>query len=185
MIVGLLGLQGAFYDHIPHLSRLKVKYCVIRDVDAVNRIDRLILPGGESTVMGKFLRQYGLVSALKARIAAGMPVWGICAGAILLARTVDNLPGILKALPIEVVRNAYGRQIQSSEKKINIPILETESYTAVFIRAPRIHRIDQPTEVFATYAHDPVFIQKDRIMATTFHPELNPDGLFHRYFLSL
>jgi 5'-phosphate synthase pdxT subunit len=185
MIVGLLGLQGAFCDHIPHLTRLRAKYRLVRDVDALNHIDRLIIPGGESTVMGKFLRQYGLVSALKARMASNMPVWGICAGAILLARTVDGLPGILKALPMEVIRNAYGRQIQSREENISIPILKIASYTAVFIRAPKIHRIDQTTEVFARYAHDPVFIQRDRIMATTFHPELNPDDHFHRYFLSL
>ena len=185
MTIGLLGLQGAFCDHIPHLTRLKTKYCVVRDVDSLNRIDRLIIPGGESTVMGKFLRQYGLVSALKARIASGMPVWGICAGTILLGRTIDGLPGVLKALPIAVIRNAYGRQIQSCERNINIPKLGLESYPAIFIRAPRIDRIDQDTDVFARYSHDPVFIQRNRIMATTFHPELNPDDLFHRYFLSL
>jgi len=185
MIVGLLGLQGAFYDHIPHFTRLKVKCRVVRDGDALNQIDRLVIPGGESTVMGKFLRQYGLDSKLLARIAAGMPIWGICAGAIMLADTIDGVPGILKALPITVIRNAYGRQIQSCERNIKIPKLGLKSYPAIFIRAPRIDRVDQTTDVFARYGEDPVFVQNDHVMATTFHPELNPDDLFHRYFLSL
>jgi 5'-phosphate synthase pdxT subunit len=185
MIVGLLGLQGAFHDHIPHFTRLKVKCRVVRDKDALNQIDRLVIPGGESTVMGKFLRQYGLDAALKARIAAGMPIWGVCAGAIVLADSIDGVPGILKALPIAVIRNAYGRQIQSCQSDIEIPKLGLKSYPAIFIRAPRIDRVDQATEVFARYGDDPVFIQNDRIMATTFHPELNPDDLLHRYFLSL
>jgi 5'-phosphate synthase pdxT subunit len=145
----------------------------------------LVIPGGESTVMGKFLRQYGLDSAINSRIAAGMPTWGICAGTILLADSIDDAPGILKALPIAVSRNAYGRQIQSCQRKIKIAKLGLESYPAIFIRAPRIDQVDQATEVFARYGDDPVFIQKGRIMATTFHPELNPDDLFHRYLLSL
>jgi 5'-phosphate synthase pdxT subunit len=185
MIVGLLGLQGAFYDHIPHFTRLKVKCRVVRDAEALNQIDRLVIPGGESTVMGKFLRQYGLDSALKARIAAGMPIWGICAGAIVLADSIDGVPGILRALPITVIRNAYGRQMQSCQNDIEIPKLGLKSYPAIFIRAPKIDRVAQATEVFARSGDDPVFIQKDRVMATTFHPELNPDDLLHRYFLSL
>ena len=114
-----------------------------------------------------------------------MPVWGVCAGAIVLADSIDGVPGILKALPITVIRNAYGRQIQSCQSDIKIPKLGLNSYPAIFIRAPKINRVAQTTEVFARYGDDPVFIQNDRVMATTFHPELNPDDLFHRYFLSL
>ena len=178
-------MQGAFRDHIAPLNRLGAKCTVVNDIESLGKIDRLIIPGGESTVMGKFLLEYGMVLALKARISAGMPAWGICAGAVLLARTVDGTPGILNGLPIAVARNAYGRQIDSRLWRIDIPKLGVESYPAIFIRAPRIDHIEAHTAVFARHANDPVFVQKHRVMATTFHPELNSDDLFHRYFLSL
>ena len=185
MVVGLLGLQGAFIDHIPHFTRLGVECTMVRDLESLNNADRLVIPGGESTVMGKFLIQYGLVSAVAARINAGMPTWGICAGAILLAQVSDGAPGLLDALPMSVVRNAYGRQIQSCQRDIKIPKLGIKSYSAIFIRAPRINQVNRNTAVLARCANDPVFVQNDRIMATTFHPELNTDDLIHSYFLSI
>ena len=185
MIVGLLGLQGAFLDHIPHFKRLGVDHAVVRDSNGLGAIDRLVIPGGESTVMAKFLKEFGLVPPLQERIAAGMPVWGVCAGAILLAQEVDGRPGPLNALPAGVIRNAYGRQINSSQRWINIPLFDRTRYPAIFIRAPRIvHPNDQVT-VHARIDDDPVFVQYGRILATTFHPELNGDDLFHRYFLSI
>lgn len=185
MLVGLLGLQGAFLDHIPHLQRCAVAYTIVRDVKTLAQIDRLIIPGGESTVMAKFLLEFNMCEPLADRMKAGMPVWGVCAGAILLAEQVDEQPGVLRSLPISVQRNAYGRQIASDTRSIDIPVLDQTSYPAVFIRAPRINRLGEGVVVHAAREHDPVFIQKDRIMATTFHPELNPDDVFHRYFLSL
>jgi 5'-phosphate synthase pdxT subunit len=185
VVVGLLGIQGAFMDHIPHFARLGVECTIVRDHESLNKVDRLVIPGGESTVMGKFLVQYGLVSTVAARIAAGMPIWGICAGAILLARVSDGAPGIVRALPISVVRNAYGRQLQSRQKAFKIPDLGIESYSAIFIRAPKIIQVDQNVTVLARCGKDPVFVQKKRIMATTFHPELNQDDLVHSYFLSI
>lgn len=185
MRVGLLGLQGAFLDHIPHLKRCGVEHAVVRDVKGLARIDRLIIPGGESTVMTKFLDEFGMRAPLQERIAAGMPTWGVCAGAILLSETVDNAPGPLSALPISVIRNAYGRQINSSQRWIGLPIFDINRYPAIFIRAPKIASIGTSVTVHATYENDPVFVQKDRIMATTFHPELNKEDLFHRYFLGI
>lgn len=185
MLVGLLGLQGAFLDHIPHLKHCGAPYMIVRDAEALGRIDRLIIPGGESTVMSKFLSEFHMLDPLIDRIASGMPVWGVCAGSILLAEQVDDRRGTLSALPISVIRNAYGRQIASDTQVINIPLLGVADYPAVFIRAPRIDHVGQGVAVHARRGGDPVFLQKERIMATTFHPELNPDDLFHRFFLSL
>jgi 5'-phosphate synthase pdxT subunit len=185
MMVGLLGLQGAFLDHIPHFDRLGVAHTIVRDPQGLLGVDRLVIPGGESTVMTKFLLEFGMVRPLKERIDSGMPVWGICAGAIVLARRVDGAPGPLGVLPADVTRNAYGRQIHSSQKTIDIPILDTGTYPGIFIRAPRFDQLNDGITVHARLGRDPVFIQYRRIMATTFHPELNRDGMFHRYFLSL
>jgi len=185
MIVGLLGLQGAFLDHIPHFKRLGVDPAVVRDIEGLGRIDRLVIPGGESTVMTKFLKEFGMLSPLQERIASGMPVWGVCAGAILLSREVDGRPGTLGALDVSVTRNAYGRQINSSQHAIDVPLFDINKYPAIFIRAPKIDRMDGRVTVHAKLGEDPVFVQNGRVMATTFHPELNPDDVFHRYFLSM
>jgi pyridoxal 5'-phosphate synthase pdxT subunit len=185
MVVGLLGLQGAFLDHIPHLERLGVKHAVVRDAQGLGAIDRLVIPGGESTVMTKFLKAFGMVSPLQERIAAGMPVWGVCAGAILLAQEMDGRPGTLDVLPVGVIRNAYGRQINSSQRWIDVPLFDRPRYPAIFIRAPRIIHPSRQVTVHASLDDDPVFVQYGHILATTFHPELNDDDLFHRYFLSI
>jgi pyridoxal 5'-phosphate synthase pdxT subunit len=185
MVVGLLGLQGAFLDHIPHLERCGAEHVVVRDARTLEKIDRLIVPGGESTVMAKFLAEFGMTVPLLQRIAAGMPVWGVCAGAILLAEQVDGRPGPLAALPIRLRRNAYGRQIASDTRLIDIDVLGLKAFPAIFIRAPRIEFIDAKVRVHALRDNDPVFVQNNRIMATTFHPELNRNEAFHRYFLSL
>jgi 5'-phosphate synthase pdxT subunit len=185
MTVGLLGLQGAFRDHMRHLDRCHAPYRVVRSAEDLPQIDRLILPGGESTVMTKFLVQFGMVEPLVQRIAEGMPVWGVCAGAILLARHVDGRPGVLRCLAVDVTRNAYGRQIASSRKILPIPVLAAPAYRAVFIRAPRIDVAGDDVQVHARLDGDPVFVQSDRVLATTFHPELNPEDIFHRFFLAL
>jgi 5'-phosphate synthase pdxT subunit len=184
-MIGILGLQGAFLDHIPHFNALAVGSTIVRDVKSLGLIDRLVIPGGESTVMAKFLKEFGMLLPIQERIALGLPIWGICAGAILLAEEVDHRPGLLNALPVNVNRNAYGRQINSSRHLIDIPLLNLSGYPAVFIRAPKIESSDPRVSVHAKLDDDPVFLQKDRIMATTFHPELNPGHAFHRYFLSI
>jgi pyridoxal 5'-phosphate synthase pdxT subunit len=185
MLVGLLGLQGAFLDHIPHFNRLEVETVVVRDKQGLERVDRLVIPGGESTVMAKFLLEFNLAAPLQERIGSGMPAWGVCAGAILLARQIDGATGPLGALPADVTRNAYGRQINSSQKWVDIPLFDVVNYPAIFIRAPKFENLDTTVTVHAFQGDDPVFIQAGRVMATTFHPELNPDDVFHRYFLSL
>lgn len=185
MRVGLLGLQGAFLDHIPHLKRCGVEHTIVRDVKGLEQIDRLIIPGGESTVMTMFLDEFGMRAPLKERISAGMPTWGVCAGAILLSETVDGAPGPIGALPVSIIRNAYGRQINSSQGWIALPLFDIGRYPAIFIRAPKIDAVATDVTIYATYNDDPVFVQKDRVMATTFHPELNKEDRFHRYFLTI
>lgn len=185
MIVGLLGLQGAFLDHIPHFNRLGVETVIVRDRQGLERVDRLVIPGGESTVMTKFLLEFNMAAPLMERIDRGMPVWGVCAGAILLARQIDGAGGPLNALPADVIRNAYGRQINSRRRGVDIPLFDIGGYPAIFIRAPRFENPDATVAVHAALGDDPVFIQAGCVMATTFHPELNPDDMFHRYFLSI
>lgn len=185
MIVGLLGLQGAFLDHIPHFNRLGVEHTIVRDSQGLERVDRLVIPGGESTVMTKFLLEFNMAAPLKERISSGMPVWGVCAGAILLSREIDGSAGPLEALPAKVTRNAYGRQINSSQRWIDIPLFDIGAYPAIFIRAPKFDHLDASVTVHAYLDDDPVFVQAGHVMATTFHPELNKDDHFHRYFLSI
>jgi len=185
MMVGLLGLQGAFLDHIPHLRRCGASHRVVRDAGGLDAVDRLIIPGGESTVMAKFIHEFSMLDPLRRRIDNGMPVWGVCAGAILLAERVDGDMGPVRALPLAVRRNAYGRQIASDTRFIDIAVLDANAYPAIFIRAPRIESLGDGVTVHAMRDDDPVFVQTGRIMATTFHPELNGDDLFHQYFLSL
>lgn len=184
-LVGLLGLQGAFRDHIPHLTRLGAAVEIIRDPLSLERVERMILPGGESTVMAKFLRETSMDLVLRQHIASGLPVWGICAGAILLAERVDGEPGVLGNVPMALQRNAYGRQVASAIHPISIPVLKRVAFPAAFIRAPRVVSHADRVQVHARLKVDPVFIQHDRVMVTTFHPELDGDDAFHRFFLAL
>ena len=183
MKVGLLGLQGAFLDHIRHLEKLDAGYHIVKSAEELDGVERLIIPGGESTVMEKFLDMFNMTDPLRERIEAGMPVWGICAGSILLAQTVDGRPGILGVLPVELTRNAYGRQLDSSEKIIAVPELQRPHFPAMFIRSPRIESVGRDVTVFSTADNDPVFVRCGHVMATTFHPELTDDPVFHEYFI--
>ena len=185
MLVGLLGLQGAFLDHIRHLKTLGAGHTVVKEVGTLDTIDCLIIPGGESTVMEKFMTLFNMTNPLRERILSGLPVWGICAGCILLARTVDGRPGILGVLPVDVRRNTYGRQLESSKRPIDIPALGKAAFPALFIRAPRIETVAPHVEVLAALDKDPVCVRNGHILATTFHPELTTDSGFHEYFLNM
>lgn len=183
MKIGLLGLQGAFLDHIRHLEKLGAGYHIVKSAEALDKVDRLIIPGGESTVMEKFLDIFTMTASLREKIVDGMPVWGICAGSILLAQTVDDRPGILGVLPGNLARNAYGRQLDSSEKSIAVPVLKRPQFPAMFIRSPRIESVGPDVTVHASVDGDPVFVQYGHMLATTFHPELTTDSVFHEYFI--
>lgn len=183
MKVGLLGLQGAFLDHIRHLDRLGAAYHIVKSVADLDQVDRLIIPGGESTVMEKFLDMFAMTAPLREKIKNGMPAWGICAGSILLAQTVDGRPGILNVLPVDLTRNAYGRQLESSEKTVAVPELQRPRFSALFIRSPRIESVGPEVAILSKAENDPVFVRQGSTMATTFHPELTDDSVFHEYFI--
>jgi len=174
---GVLGLQGDFAEHLATLDRLGVEGVDVRRPEQLDEIDALIIPGGESTTIGK----------LKDRVAEGMPVWGTCAGAIFIAKDVPGHPHPLASLmDMSVERNAFGRQIDSFEADLDVKPLGPKPFHAVFIRAPRISRVGPGVEVLARLDDGTVVAARQgRLLATSFHPELTHDERFHRFFLSL
>lgn len=159
----------------------------VRRPEQLDDVDALIIPGGESTTIGKLAERYGIIAPLKERVAAGMPVWGTCAGAIFLARDVPGHPHPIAGLmDIAVERNAFGRQVESFEADLDVKGMGGAPYHAVFIRAPKITRVGPDVETLATLDDGTVVAaRQDRLLATSFHPELTRDDRFHRYFLSL
>lgn len=149
-------------------------------------LDALIIPGGESTTIGKLAERYEIIPALRARIAEGMPVWGTCAGAIFLAKEVPGHPHpILSAMDISVERNAFGRQLDSFEADLDVTAIGGAPYHAVFIRAPKITSTKGDVETIAALDDGTIVAARQgNLLATSFHPELTPDDRFHRYFLS-
>jgi 5'-phosphate synthase pdxT subunit len=183
--VGVLALQGAFREHIVALEALGVAAVAVRLPKQLDGCAGLVIPGGESTAIGKLMETYGFYDAVARRHADGMAVWGTCAGAILLARTVlDALPGqrSLGLLDIAIRRNAYGRQVDSFEAPLDIAGLD-EPYTGVFIRAPWIEGVGDGVEVLARHDGRIVAVREGTLMATTFHPELTGDPRIHRLFV--
>jgi 5'-phosphate synthase pdxT subunit len=186
--VGVLALQGDFAAHGAALERAGAEPVFVRDAEQFARIDGLIIPGGESTTMLKLLRYEGLFDAL-AEFGRTRPIFGTCAGAILLAKDVSNPEQeSLGLMDLSVERNAYGRQIDSRVAEIE-PDADLAARTspdkmeAVFIRAPIIRRAGPGVKVLARYAGDPVLVEEGRHLAATFHPELTPDARVHRLFL--
>jgi 5'-phosphate synthase pdxT subunit len=180
--VGVLALQGNFEAHRKAMSRAGARTLEVRTSADLAACDGLILPGGESTTMLKQLETESLFEPLR-RFAMEKPVFGTCAGAILLAKTVSHpSQRSLGVMDISVERNAYGRQVDS--RVVRIPV-EDQEIEAVFIRAPIIRRVSAATHVVAAYGGDPVWIEQGRSMVTTFHPELTSDTRVHRRFLSM
>jgi len=183
---GVLGLQGDFAEHLATLDRLGVAAVDVRRPEQLDEIDALIIPGGESTTIGKLAQQYGIIEKLRDRVAQGMPVWGTCAGAIFIAKDVPGHPHPLASLmDMTVERNAFGRQVDSFEADLDVPVLGPDPFHAVFIRAPVIKRVGPGVEVLARTGDAVVAARQGRLLATSFHPELTHDDRFHRYFLSL
>ncbi|MBE6442577.1 MAG: pyridoxal 5'-phosphate synthase glutaminase subunit PdxT [Desulfovibrio desulfuricans] len=184
-LVGVLALQGAFREHVAALSRLGVETREVRQLRHMDGVDAMIIPGGESTTMGKLLTDWNMMDALRARIADGMPVYGSCAGLILLCRDIEGFDqprlGVLDAT---VRRNAFGRQVDSFETDLAMPALGPDPIPAVFIRAPVITRVGEGVAVLADIDGQAVAVRQGNILATSFHPELTPDTRMHEYFLS-
>lgn len=184
-VVGVLALQGAFAEHAVALRRLGAKTVEVRTPAHLERVEALAMPGGESTTMSKLLVTSGLFEPLTARIAAGMPVFGTCAGMILLAEEVlDGRPDqrSFAALALAVRRNGYGRQVDSFEAELQV-LGFNEPFRAVFIRAPLVERVGADVEVLAEHDGHPVLVRHGAIMAASFHPELTFDVRIHACFL--
>jgi pyridoxal 5'-phosphate synthase pdxT subunit len=184
--VGVLSLQGDFAEHLRTLDRIGAEGVDVRRADQLDEIDALIIPGGESTTIGKLAERYDIIPKLKDRVAAGMPVWGTCAGAIFLAKDVPGHPHPLAAvMDIAVERNAFGRQQESFETDLDVKGFDAP-YHAVFIRAPKIARVGKSVETLAALEDGTVVAARQgNLLATSFHPELTKDDRFHRYFLTL
>jgi 5'-phosphate synthase pdxT subunit len=193
--IGVLALQGDFREHIRALGRLGAAAHAVRLPEQLAGVDGVVIPGGESTVMGKLMVEYGLDRPLRDLIAAGMPAWGTCAGMILLARETDNaLAGqpLLAAMHVRVRRNAFGAQRESFETDLHVPALGAEPFHAVFIRAPAVERAEPGVEVLARLDDEGdegrgtiVAVREGPLLSTAFHPEVTEDLRFHDYFLGI
>ena len=180
--VGILALQGDFDAHLKAVERAGGHAIEVRTAQQLDSCDGLIVPGGESTTMLKLLEIENLTEPLR-QFAAQKPIFGTCAGAILLAHSVTNpAQPSLNLIDIDVERNAYGRQIDSRVARVQADSGEME---AVFIRAPKILRVGSGSRILATYDGDPVWVEQGRHMVTTFHPELTPSSRVHEHFLRL
>lgn len=187
MTIGVLALQGDFREHMRMVESLGVRTQLVRLPEEVDQVDGLIIPGGESTTMGKLMVKYGLDRAIIDRFNAGrLAIYGTCAGMIVLAREIEANVGQphLGLLDVTVRRNAFGRQKESSEEDLDIEGLDTPLH-ALFIRGPVIVRTGPSVRVLARVAEGPVYVQQGRLLASSFHPELGNDTRIHQHFLQL
>ncbi len=183
-MIGVLALQGAFIEHIQMLERLGVVAREVRQRKDLAGIDGLIIPGGESTTIGKLLDLLDMTEPVRELGRAGLPIWGTCAGLILLAREVGRPQTLLGLLDIGVRRNAFGAQLDSFEAALPIPALGPEPFPAVFIRAALIDRLGPAVTALATLPDGTVVAaEHDNLLATAFHPELTGDTRLHEYFV--
>ena len=190
MKIGVLSLQGDFAEHILMLQRLGVEAVEVRLPKHLDGLDGLIIPGGESTTIGKLAIDFGLLEPLR-QFGQQHAIWGTCAGAIFLAKDANRKQPLLELMDITVERNAFGRQVSSFETMLDVPELKQLeagdlAYPAVFIRAPLISEVYGAARVLASLEDGRIVAaQQGRWLATSFHPELTQDDRFHRYFLKL
>ena len=191
MKIGVLALQGDFAEHISILEPIGVEASKVRLPDQLDILDGLIIPGGESTTIGKLAEDYQLIEPIR-EFSKKHAIWGTCAGAILLSKDARRQQPLLHLMDITVERNAFGRQVASFETDLDVPVLgglesqEQRPYHAVFIRAPLIESVEGTTQVLATLPDGRIVVaQQGNLLATVFHPELTADDRFHRYFITL
>ncbi len=186
MKIGVLSIQGDFSEHIVMLKRLGVETTEVRLPVHLAGLDGIIIPGGESTTIGKLATDYGMMEPLRA-FGKEHAIWGTCAGAIFLSKDVRREQPLLGLMDISVARNAFGRQVDSFEADLDIPQLgDGEPYHAIFIRAPIIETVQGDAKVLSTLPDGRIVAaQQGRMLATSFHPELTSDSRFHEYFLTL
>jgi len=187
--IGVLALQGDFEAHLKMLTELGVEAKAIRLPRQIDDLDGIIIPGGESTTIGKLMVLYGFDEVLQQKVREGFPIWGTCAGLILLARETDNaLAGqpLLASMHIRVRRNAFGSQRESFETDLSVPVLGEAPFHAFFIRGPVIEAVGPEVEILATLDDGTIVaVREGTLLGTAFHPEVAGDPRFHHYFLRI
>ncbi|GIO88048.1 pyridoxal 5'-phosphate synthase subunit PdxT [Paenibacillus faecis] len=185
MKVGVLALQGAVAEHIRSIERAGAEGVAVKLPEQLSELDGLIIPGGESTTIGKLMRKYGFIEAIRAFAAQGHPVFGTCAGLIVMAKEIEGgEEPHLALMDIQVSRNAFGRQRESFETDLDVKGL-TQPLRAVFIRAPLITAVGDQVDVLSTYKEEIVTARQGHLLVSSFHPELTDDCSLHAYFLEM
>jgi 5'-phosphate synthase pdxT subunit len=184
--VGVLALQGDFEAHGKALGRAGAEPVFVRTRAELDSVDGLVIPGGESTTVGMLLERYDLMEPLKHRIAMGMPIFGTCTGMILMAREIEGSPQPrIGCMDLSVLRNAFGRQVDSFETRVSAPALGDAPLPAVFIRAPQVTRVGPEVETLAETEAGPVLVRQGKMLAASFHPELTEDRRVHELFVRM
>lgn len=183
LTIGVVAMQGSFAKHAYSMGRLGIKSRAVREPEDLKLIDALILPGGESTTMTLLLENEGLWEPM-AKALETMPVFGTCAGAILLGQQIDDeRVHCFNRINYLAERNAYGRQIESFTTTLIIPGMLENDFHAIFIRAPKFHDIDPEIETLAVFGSEPVLLRQGNVLVASFHPELTEDSGIHKYFV--
>lgn len=183
MKIGVLALQGSVKEHVDMLKKCRVEPVIVKLPRDLKEINGLIIPGGESTTLGKLMKEYGLDKTIKRRYQEGMPIYGTCAGAILLAKEiVDSKQPKLGLMDISIKRNWCGRQIDSFETELNI---FDKPFRGIFIRAPVINSFHNGCKIIAEFENKPVMVEQGNLLVSTFHPELTDDLRLHKYFIEM
>lgn len=188
MRIGILAAQGAFIEHIAILKQLEVTALPIRLARELSGLDGLIIPGGESTAISRLIQDYKLTNALTSLAKEGLPIFGTCAGMILLAGNISDGNNVkpLGLIDIKVNRNAFGRQKESFESELEIPVLGKKPFPGVFIRAPLIEQVASGVKILATLTDGRIVAaRQEKLLVSAFHPELTDDLRFHQYFLDI
>jgi pyridoxal 5'-phosphate synthase pdxT subunit len=186
--IGVLAMQGAFVEHEKVLKSLGIEVIEVRKPEDLDDLDGLIIPGGESTTIGKMLDRYGLLQPIREKGEAGFPLFGTCAGMILLSKNIEEgMTGqpVLGLLDVVTSRNAFGRQLESFEADIEIPELGNKPFHGIFIRAPLIRKVSEKVKVLGKLKEGIVAVREGNILAAAFHPELTEDARFHEYFIRM
>lgn len=190
MIIGVLALQGSFQEHYQSLLNLQkqrndFEVILVKTVDDINKIDGLVIPGGESTTLRKIIMDFDLYYPIKWRIEEGLTVYGTCAGLIILANMIDNKSGFFRAIDINVRRNAYGRQNSSFVIHQNVEEFGSQDVEMVFIRAPYISMVGHDVQIISTYDGEVTCCRNKNVLVSSYHPEFTTDLTIHNYFLDM
>ncbi len=187
MKIGVLASQGAFAEHISTLEKLDTEAVPVRLPEELRGVDGLIIPGGESTAISRLMSSYNLTDEIASMARGGMPLFGTCAGMILMAKNISsNSTASFGLMDIKVKRNAFGRQVDSFEMELAIPALGEKPFPAVFIRAPIVESCDAGVDILARLKDGTIVAaRQNNLLVTAFHPELTDDLRFHRYFLDI